>query len=117
MYLFIEKGLRGGISYVAKRYSQENNKYIKNYDLKKSSKFITYLDVNNLYGWAMSRYLPYGVFKWLKSVDGFDVNSISEKKPIGYIFKVDLKYPKVLHVSHNNYPLAPERLAIPYDML
>ena len=52
MYLFIEKGLRGGISYVAKRYSQENKKYIKNYDLTKSSKFITYLDVNNLYGWV-----------------------------------------------------------------
>ena len=54
MYLFIEKELRGGISYIAKRYSEANNKYMKNYDPKKSSKFLTYLDVNNLYGWAMS---------------------------------------------------------------
>ena len=38
--------------------------------------------MNNLYGWAMSGYLPYGRFKWLKNVDGFDVNSISEKRPI-----------------------------------
>ena len=54
MYLFIEKELRGGISYIAKRYSEANNKYMKNYDPKNSSKFLTYLDVNNLYGWAMS---------------------------------------------------------------
>ena len=39
--------------------------------------------MNNLYGWAMSGYLPCGGFKWLKNVDGFDVNSVSEKSPIG----------------------------------
>ena len=54
MYLFIEKELRGGIFYITKRYSEANNKYMKNYDPKKLSKFLTYLDVNNLYGWAMS---------------------------------------------------------------
>ena len=66
MYLFIEKGLRGEISYIAKRYAKANNKYMKDYDPKKPSKFITYLDMNNLYGWAISSYLPYGGFKWLK---------------------------------------------------
>ena len=70
--------------------------------------------MNNLYGWAMR---SYGGFKWLKNVDGFNVNSISEKSPIGYILEVDLKYPDELHVLHNDYPLAPEKLAIPYDML
>ena len=50
-YLFIEKGLRGGISYIAKRYTQRNNKYMCDYDSNKSSAFITYLDKNNLYGW------------------------------------------------------------------
>ena len=65
MYLFIEKGLRGGISYIAKRYSEANNKYMKNYDPTKPSKYISYLDMNNLYGWAMSGYLPCGGFKWL----------------------------------------------------
>ena len=58
MYLFIEKGLRGGISYIAKRYSETNNKYMKNYNPKKPSKYILYLDVNNFYGWAMRSYLP-----------------------------------------------------------
>ena len=91
-YLFIEKGLRGGISYIAKRYAKANNKYMKNYDPKKSSKFITYLDMNNLHDWAMSGYLPYGGFKWLKNVDGFHLNSVSEKSPVGYILEVDFEY-------------------------
>ena len=72
MYLFIEKGLRGGISYIAKRYARANNKYTKDYDSKKLSIFINYLDMNNLYGWAMSEYLPYSEFKWLKIFDEFD---------------------------------------------
>ena len=90
---------------------------MKDYNSTKPSKYILYLDMNNLYGWAMSGYLPYGGFKWLKNVDGFDVNSISEKSPIGYILEVDLEYPDELQVLHNDYPLAPEKLAIPYDML
>ena len=65
----------------------------------------------------MSGYLPYGGFKWLKNGDNFDMNSVSENSPIGYILNVDLEYPDELHVLHNNYPLAPEKLAIPYDML
>ena len=70
MYLFMEKGLRGGVSYIAKRYSEANNKYMNNYDTTKPSiyMYISYLDINNLYGWAMSgvgvvEYLPYGGFK------------------------------------------------------
>ena len=108
VHLFIEKGMREGISYIGKRCSEANNKYMKNYDPKKRSKFITYLNMNNLYGWAMSGYLPYGGFKWLKNVDGFDVNSISEKSLIGVILKDDLEYPDEIYVLHNNYPLAPE---------
>ena len=81
-YLFIKKGLRGAISYIAKKYAKANNKYMNDYDPKKSSKFVTYLDMNNLYGWDLSEYLPYGKFKWIKTVDGFDVNLIDEKNPI-----------------------------------
>ena len=62
-YLFIEKGLRRGVSYIAKRYAKANNKYTENHDLKKSSTFITYLDTNNLYGWAVTEYLSYGGFE------------------------------------------------------
>ena len=78
-YLFIEKGSRGGISYIAKRYAKAKNKYMNDYDPEKPSIFITYLDKNNLYGWTMSEYLPYREFNWLKNVDKFDVNSINEK--------------------------------------
>ena len=69
-YLFIEKGLREEISYIAKRYAKANNKYVNDYDPKKPSKFITWLDMNNLYGWAMGEYLPYGEFKGLKMLMG-----------------------------------------------
>ena len=117
MYLFTEKGLRGRISYIAKRYSKANNKYMKNYDPPKPSKFISYLDINNFYGWGMSDYLPYSGFKWLKNVDNLDVNLIGENSSIGYILEVELEYPDELHELHNNYPLAPEKLAIVYDML
>ena len=57
-YLFVEKGSRGGISYIAKRYAKANNKYMSEYDSNKHSTFITYLDKNNLYDWSMSEYLP-----------------------------------------------------------
>ena len=82
---------------------------MKNYDPRKPSKFITYLDMNNLYVWAI---VVYGDFKWLKNVDNFDVNSISENSSAGYVLEVDLKLPDELHVLHNDYPLAPEILTL-----
>ena len=116
-YLFIEKVSTGEISYITKRYAKANNKYMSDYDPEKASAFITYLDKNNLYGWSMSEYLPYGEFSRLKNVDKFDVMSINDKSDIGYILEVDLEYPKELHELHNNYPLAPEKLAVTNDML
>ena len=65
MFQFIEKGMHGGVSYIANRYRNANNKYMKEYDEKASSKYIMYLDANNLYGWAMSQYLPTDNFKWM----------------------------------------------------
>ena len=65
----------------------------------------------------MNSYLPYDGFKWLKNVDNFDLNTISENSPIRYILEVDLECPEELHALHNDYPLTPEKLAILYDML
>ena len=73
--------------------------------------------MNNLYRWGMSGYLRYGGFKSLRNVDNFDVNLVSEKSPMGYILEVHLKYPDELHVLHNDYPLAPGKHAVPYNML
>ena len=119
MYLVIEKGMRRGISYIAKRYSKANNQYRTDYDSSEQSKFIDYLDENNLYGFGMSKYLPYVGFKWLnkKEIDKFDVKSIAENSSDGYILDVDLEYLDELHDLHSDYPLAPEKLEITYGML
>ena len=73
--------------------------------------------MNNLYLYVMSDFLPYGGFKCLKNVAIFHVNSISEKRPIEYILEVDLEYSEKVHVLHNDYPLAPGKLAISYAIL
>ena len=80
MHLFIEKGTRGGISYIAKRHSKANNKYRECCDSSRESIDITYLDANNLYGQAISHNLPYSGFKWLnqKETSDFCLISISE---------------------------------------
>ena len=67
MFQFIEKGMRGGLSYIANRYGKANNKYMKEDNEKVPSKYIMYLDANNLYGWEMSQYLPTGNFKWMRN--------------------------------------------------
>ena len=103
-YLSIEKRLTGGNSYIAKRYSKANNEYLNDYDPKKPSTFISYLDMNNLYGWEMSEHLLCGSFKWLKNIDKFDIMSITEKSPIGYFLEVDLEYPDELHKLHDDFP-------------
>ena len=62
MHMFIEKVLRGGISMITHRHAKANNRYLPDYDPSQPSSHVTYLDANNLYGWAMSQALP---------VDGF----------------------------------------------
>ena len=70
-----------------------------------------------MYGWAISEYLPYEKFEWVKNVDELDVMSINKKSDAGYFLEVDLKYPNKLHELHNDHPLAPEKLAVSNDML
>ena len=65
-YMLFELGMRGGVSYINKRYSKANNEYCKDYDKEKPKNYIIYLDMNNLYGHAMSQDLPYADFKWVK---------------------------------------------------
>ena len=119
MYQFIEKGLRGGVSYIANRYGKANNKYMKKYDEKAPSKYIMYLDANNLYGWAMSQYLPTGNFKWLsqKQIEKTNLGKYTENSKKGLILEVDLEYPQELHDLHNDYPLGPEKIKVAKDML
>ena len=119
MFQFIEKGLRGGISSIANRYGKANNKYMKEYDEKAPSKYIMYLDANNLYGWAMSQYLPTGGFRWMteKQIDKIDLAKYKEDSKKGLILEVDLEYNERLHDAHNSYPLGPEKVCVNKDML
>ena len=115
MYQFREKGIRGEVSYIANRYGKANNKYIDGYDEKAPSKYIMYLDANNLYGWAMSQKLPTGNFEWIdKNINPSDYDVDSSK---GIILEVDLEYSKELHDLHNDYPVAPEKFKVSKEML
>ena len=112
MHLFIEKGMRGGISYINKRFSKANNKYCPDYDGTKPEKYITYLDMNNLYGGARSEYLPYAGFKWVE-ITNETINRIlnkSDNSLHGCFLEVDLNYPESKHDYHKDYPMAPEKI-------
>ena len=107
MLLMVENGIRGGVSMVSNRYGKANNKYMgDSFDAKEPSKYITYLDANNLYGWAMSKPLPTHGFKWMNKYE------LENWEKHSCILEVDLEYPKSLHDLHNDYPLAPEKIKV-----
>lgn len=106
-HLFIESGIRGGVSTICHRYAKSNVR-------GEAVEHLIYWDANNLYGWAMSQYLPTGDFKWMsdEEISKFKVSQISDENQVGYILEVDLDYPEELHDHHSDYPLAPERLSV-----
>ena len=114
MLLMFEKGIRGGISIISNRYGEANNKYMGHrFNKNKPSKYLMYLDANNLYGCAMSMKLPTHGFKWLtggeiEKLFNNRVIQVREKTPC--ILEVDLEYPENLHNLHNDYPFCPERV-------
>ena len=107
MLLMFEKGIRGGISMISNRHGRANNKYMKEkFDSSQPSKFVPYLDANNLYGWAMMKPLPVGDFHWMTNEE------LKNWRDYPCVLEVNLEYPEELHEAHNDYPLAPERLKI-----
>ena len=85
---------------------------MRNYDKKKESSFLIYLDVNNLSGRAMSQKLPVGSFMWLKDVSKIDeefIKNYDNDSSIGFILEVDIEYPEELHDLHTDLPLLPEK--------
>ena len=107
-YMFFEQGVRVGISYINKRYNEVSENV-----------HILYLDMNNLYGHAMSQYLPISNFKWVKNIDEIEqkLMRIKSNSSTGYILEVDLECPKELHDMFNDYPLAPEKIKIRKEWL
>ena len=112
MLLMIEEGIRGGVSMISTRYSKASNKYMKKFDPTKESKFIPYLDANNLYGWAMSQPLHLKNFKWMTKNELSKWEQKSDREGKGCILEVELEYPKELHNLHDDLPLAPERVVV-----
>ncbi|KYN15987.1 hypothetical protein ALC57_11766 [Trachymyrmex cornetzi] len=109
MVMFVEHGIRGGLSQCSNRYARANNKYMSSYDPSKPSSYLIYYDVSNLYGWAMCQSLPYADFQWVDDVHNFDFTTIVLDSPTGYILEVDLEFPQHLHDAHTDLPFCPTR--------
>ena len=112
--MMFERGFRAGITHISKRYAEANNNYMTNYNPDKPSTYIQYLDANNLYGSAMSQPPPTHGFRSKKDLTVDSVIDLLEKRKTnkGYIFEVDLEYPRKLWDKHNDYPLAPEKMVV-----
>ena len=107
MLLMIESRIGGGIAAISHRHAKANDEYMgPEFYPAEESKFISYLDNNNHYGWAISKQLPTSGFKWMTD------DELDDWKNLSCLFEVDLEYPEDLHDLHNDYPLAPERSKI-----
>ena len=111
----VGKGIRGGICHAIHRYAKANNKYIKSYDGNKEESFLEYLDANNLSVEAMSEPLPVDGFNSVEDLSNIDedfIKNYDKNSDKGYIFEVDVEYPKNLHDLHSDLPFLPERMKI-----
>ena len=104
MLLMFERGIRGGITQSVHRWPKANNPYMgSEYAPREPTRYLQYLDTNNLYGWAMSQPLPTRGFHWVdvKPDETSKLANFSEK---GHLLKVDVAYPRELHNYHNDLP-------------
>ena len=114
MVLVVEKCIRGGICHSIYKYVKANNKYMEGYDKNKESSFTQYLDVNNLYGQAMSQKLPVNNFEWIEDTSQFneDLQNYNEESDEGSFLEVAVQYLEKLHELHNNLPFLPQIIKI-----
>jgi len=118
--LFLQRGIRGGVSTITHRYANANlDDMGTDYNPNDPLKYLMYLDANNLYGHAMRQMLPVDGIKFLtdKEVLEFDLTAKLATNSKGYILEVDLDYPDELHDAHNDYPLVPESILVTADMI
>ena len=114
MFIFFEKGRRGGIFYTSNRYSKAKKKYFKSYDPKqesKKSKDIIFLDANKLYGCAISKFISTNGFQWIDP-KRFGLNKCTRNSSKGCFLEVDLEYTEELCKLNNDYPLAPGKIEL-----
>ena len=110
MFMFIEQGMRGGVSMASSKYAKANNPYTPNYDPSKPTNYIMYFDMNNLYGCAMTENLPISNFGFIDNPSIEDILTVTKDGEWGAFVEVDLEYPPELHDEHNDFPLAAERI-------
>ena len=116
MYTFFERGIRGGMTFVNKHLVRNETITHNGHTL---TQHLAYIDANNLYGHALGKPLPHSDFSWIEDVSQFtreNILNLSEGGEWGYTLEVDLGYPKHLHPSTADFPLAPESGEISSDM-
>ena len=112
MLLMFERGIRGGIMQSVNRWAAPNNPYMgTEYNPDRPTRYLQYLDANNLYGWAMLQPLPTGGFQW-DNIKPDEISELANKKDKGYLLEADVFYPKELHDDHNELPFMCERMKI-----
>ena len=109
----IEEGTRREMCQSTYRYGKANNKYLKNYDKQIESSYLTYLDANNLHGWARSPKMPVNSFMWyndyLSNLSEDFIKNYNENSNERSFLKVDIEYPNQLWSSHKDLPFSAER--------
>jgi hypothetical protein len=115
MLMFVERGIRGGISQCSKRYAKANNKFIGDeYNPQEPTSYLMYLDVNNLYGYAMMQPLPLNGFEWVPDVKCIEqINDLVRDPNVSCLIEVDLEYGVHLHNKQQDYPLCAEKMKPP----
>ena len=112
MLLMFERGIRGGITQVVRKYAAVNNPYMGDkFDPNEDSTYLQYLDANNLYSWTVSQPLPTGGFIWV-DIEPNEISELATRTDKGYILEVDVSYPAKLHSPHNDLPFMCKRMEI-----
>ena len=102
MLLMFEREIRGGITQSVHRWAKANNPYMSSeYEPREPTRYLQYLDANNLYGWAMSQTLPARGFCWV-DIHPDEISKLVNNKDKGYLLEVDVAYPRELHNYHND---------------
>ena len=112
MPLMFKRWIRGGITQSVHRWAKANNPYMgSEYTPREPTRYLQYLDANNLYGWAVSQPLPTGGFCWV-DVKPDEISKLANYSKKGYLLEVDVAYPRELHDYHNDLPFCSTDLPV-----
>jgi hypothetical protein len=118
-YLFLEKGIKGGISVACQRYAQSNIPGTKTYDETKPNRTLAQFDLNSLYPDSMCRPLPVSDYSFIaeEEIQKLKIMEIADDSEYGYILSCAISIPPELHDMFNDFPLLPEKLDIKSEWL